>query len=139
MQAVGIDGRALIGVPRVNQNLQTYTWEPGGDAVPPQVVEAAVGAGLSQTVAIGNGSTVSVGSVGGASALVVESGGKQVAAYGIPGLEGVTAALSSTRFVGLVAVARRPFSPISLPQRSRRTDLYFADATVNRVGEIHRP
>jgi len=104
VQAVGIDGRALIGVPRVNKN-----WEPGGDAVPPQVVEAAVGAGLSQTVAIGNGSTVSVGSVGGASALVVESGGKQVAAYGIPGLEGVTAALSSTRFVGLVAVARRPF------------------------------
>jgi hypothetical protein len=35
VQAVGIDGRALIGVPRVNQNLQTYTWEPGDDAVPP--------------------------------------------------------------------------------------------------------
>jgi hypothetical protein len=83
-----------------------------------------VGAGLSQTVAIGNGSTVSVGSVGGASALVVESGGKQVAAYDIPGLEGVTAALGSTRFVGLVAVARRPFSPISLPQWSRRTETY---------------
>jgi DNA-binding CsgD family transcriptional regulator len=102
VQAIGGDGRALVGVPSANQKFQTHTWEPGGEPVPPQVVDASLGAGLNQTVTIGNGSMASVGSVGGASALVVESGGKQVAAYGVPGLEGVTAALSSTRFVGLV-------------------------------------
>jgi hypothetical protein len=105
VQAVGIDGRALTGVQRLDQSLQTYIWEPGGEAVPPQVVEGAVGVGLSQTVAIGNGSTASLASVGGAPALVVESGGERVAAYGVPGLEGVIAALSSTRFVGLVGAA----------------------------------
>jgi len=104
VQEVGSDGRALVEVPSTTAAVPTYTWEPGGDAVPPQDVEKALSARFaSATVAIGNGSTASVGSVGGAPALIIESSGKQVAAYGVPGLQGVTAALSPTLFVGLVA------------------------------------
>jgi hypothetical protein len=104
VQEVGSDGRALVEVPSTTAAVPTYTWEPGGDAVPPQDVEKALSARFpSATVAIGNGLTANVGSVGGAPALIIESSGKQVAAYGVPGLQGVTAALSPTLFVGLVA------------------------------------